>query len=126
MKIPKTIPICGIEHELVFVGPKRMEFVSGDSESLGCVDVDHPRIFLAKRLKKTPTLLRDTIVHEAMGHALWLASGLAWWLKGQTKHKRDTKAFYDFQEVLIRWHTPVSITTLISVLKALREKGLGL
>ncbi len=122
MKIPKTIPICGIDHELLFVGPKRMGFVTGDKESLGGVDGDTQRIYLAKRLKKNPTLLRDTLVHEAAGHALWLASGLAWWLKGQTKHRRDTKAFYDFQEIFIRWHTPVSIATLLSTLRALGER----
>ncbi len=115
MKVPRSVSICGIEHEIIFIGPRKMRFVSGVAESFGCVDPDNPIIYLAESLRKKPTLLRDTLVHEVCGHALWAASGLGWWLRGQMKHKARSKAFYEFQEVFVRIHTPAVITTLRSL-----------
>lgn len=115
MRIPKTIPICGIDHRLAFLSKKQMKRLTGNPEMHAFVDPDAAMIYLAKALRKNPSLLRDTVVHEAAGHAVWAASGLGWWLRGQMKHKARSKAFYEFQEVFIRWHTPLIITTLRSL-----------
>lgn len=113
MKSPKGVDVCGIWHRIVFVDVARMRKVSGVDGAYGCVDADKCVIYLAEELKKNPALLRDTIVHEAVGHALLTHSGIGFWLQGQTKLKR--KAFFEFQEVFVRWHTPLVITTLRSL-----------
>ncbi len=109
MKIPKTISVCGIEHRIVFASPKRMK-KEGGVVCYGCVDRDKSVIYLDRELKKNPGLLLDTLIHEVVGHALWNASGIEYWLQRMTK--RDGNRFYEFQEIFIRWHTPALITTL--------------
>ncbi len=110
MKVPRTVDICGITHRVVFVGPVRMRKEAGVDGAYGCVDADKCIIYLAKELKANPTLLRDTLSHEAVGHALLTHSGIGFWLQNQTKMKR--KAFFEFQEVFVRWHTPLVLITL--------------
>lgn len=115
MKVPKTIVVGCITYKIVFVGPKRMRKESGVDEAFGCVDVDKCVVYLANELKRNHSLLRDTLVHEAVGHALWTSSGIGYWMQSQTKFKR--KKFFEFQEIFVRWHTPIVLQTI---------RGLGL
>lgn len=109
MKIPKKVDVCGITYRVVFIGPKRMQKESGYKRGYGCVDQDKAIIYLAKSSRNNPTLLRDSLVHEIVGHALWHASGLGYWLETRIKPKTN---FFKFQETFVRWHTPAVITTL--------------
>ncbi len=121
MKLPKTVDICGLAYTIVFVGPKRMRRESGATECEGCVDDDRGVIYLSKALKKNPTRLVDTIIHEAVGHVVFDASGLGYWLKNQVRHRSNGKWIL-FQETFIRLYTPAIITTLRSL--GLLPKGI--
>jgi hypothetical protein len=114
MKLPKHVTICGLEYRIIFVGEKRMHKEAGASETEGCVDDDKGVIYLAKTLKKNPSRLLDTILHEAAGHVLFDASGLGYWLKKQVR-PASNKKWIVFQETLIRLYTPALITTLRSL-----------
>ena len=110
MNVPSTVDICGIAHRIIFVGPTRMRKESGVDSAYGCVDPDKCIVYLAKELKKNPSLLRDTLIHEVIGHALLTHSGLGFWIQSTTKFKR--KQFFVWQETFVRWHTPLVIITL--------------
>ncbi len=106
---PRKVSICGIEHDIIFIGKKRMKREMRVGGCFGGVDANKCRVYLAERLLKNPTLLRDTLIHEVLGHCLWNASGIGHWMQTQIRNK---KKFYEFQEVFVRWHTPLVITTL--------------
>ncbi len=111
-KIPELVDVCGVTYAIVFVGKRRMEKESAGG-SLGCVDSDNAIIYLAKSLRDKPTLLRDTLIHEIVGHALLNTSGVSWWLRTETK--KGSKSYYKFEEVLVRLYVPGIITTLRSL-----------
>lgn len=110
MKIPKSIVIGGLRYRIVFVDSEGMKEEVDDPETEGVTDIEGGRIVLHKRLLKNPTRLRDTLVHEVIGHALWDACGIGHWLKERTKLRG--KKWYRFQEIFIRWHTPALVATL--------------
>lgn len=112
MKVPKTIDVCGIEHRVVFVSAKRMLKEAG-TEAFGCVDKERCIIYLLSSLKAHPSLLRDVLIHEAVGHALLENSGLAYWLQVSVNLKG--KKWFRWQETFVRFHTPMVIATLRSM-----------
>lgn len=112
MKIPKTVDVCGIEHAIVFVGPKRMHKEAG-TDAVGCVDKDRCVVYLLESLKENPSLLMDVLVHEVVGHAMLESSGMAYWLQASVKLKG--KKWFKWQETFVRFHTPLVITTLRSL-----------
>ncbi len=117
-EVPQLVDVCGVTYAIVFVGKKRMEKESS-GDNLGCVDSDNAIIYLAKSLRDKPTLLRDTLLHEIIGHALMNTSGVSWWLRTETK--KSSSKYYKFEEVFVRLYVPGIITTLRS-LGILKEK----
>ncbi len=109
--VPRTVDVCGIEHRIVFVKGKKLKKEAGVA-CIGCVDANKCIVYLSEKLLKNPSLLRDTLIHEVVGHCLWNASGIGHWMETQIRNK---KKFFDFQEVFVRWHTPLVITTLKSL-----------
>ncbi len=109
---PRKVDICGLSHRIVFVGKKRMKKEASVGGCFGCVDANKCVIYLARKLLENPTLLRDTLIHEVVGHCLWNASGIGHWMQTQIRNKKKA---YEFQEVFVRWHTPHVITTLRSL-----------
>ncbi len=114
MKVPKTIRVGSLEYRIVFVGDKKMRKVSGVTECEGYVDEDGGVIYLNKRLKRNPTRLVDTLVHEAVGHIVFDACGIGYWMKSQVKTRSNQK-WVEFQEALVRIYTPAIISTLRSL-----------
>ncbi len=108
---PRRVEVCGIEYPIHYVTAKRMKKEAG-VVCWGCVDAKKYRIYLDKELLDNPTLLHDTLVHEAAGHCVWDASGIGHWMQTQIRNK---KRFYEFQEVFVRWNTPHVIATIKSI-----------
>lgn len=113
MRTPRTIDVCGLSYRVVFVSPKRMgQLPPKDSAVEGYTVIGAGVIYLATSLKKNPSRLRDTLMHEILGHALWDACGLEHFVHHAKKRGR---AYWSFQEAFIRIHTPALITTLRSL-----------
>lgn len=117
MKIPPKFTVMGIEYCVVFVGKSRMSKESGYAEAYGCVDQNRGIVYLAKALKKNPTMLRDTLLHEVLGHVVLETSGLGYWLREKMRLGKDKKyeKWIEAQETFVRWYTPALITTLKSL-----------
>lgn len=113
MKFRKKFEIGGLRYRTRFVSKREMKKVAGDPECEGLTDFDNGIIYLAKALRKNKTRLRDTLFHEALGHALLDSSGIGHWLKKRFRLKEGR--WHRFQEYFIRFHTPA----LISALKSL-------
>ncbi len=108
---PTKVEICSIEYPIRYVSAKRMKKEAGVS-CWGCVDAKKYIIYLDRELLKNPTLLRDTLIHEAAGHCVWDASGIGHWMQTQIRNRRR---FFEFQEVFVRWSTPHIIATIKSL-----------
>ncbi len=91
-----------------------MRKVSGVTECEGYVDEDAGVIYLNKGLKKNPSRLLDTLIHEAVGHVVFDACGIGFWMKTQVK-PRNNQRWVDFQEAFIRLYAPAIIATIKSL-----------